>query len=130
MMLILTHIKQFLVGLSSLFANLPVGQNSKTTKNRIETEIRSYTEDVNVDIDQCPLSWWWWSTSDMVYPNLKSYVQQYFSVPPFVNELHRLSLIEQLQYREKCKKIHNDIDRKIMWLHINSSDDRDRDETK
>lgn len=92
-------------------------------KNRIETEIRGYTEDVNVDIDQCPLTWW--STNDQMYSNLKSHVPQYFSAPPFVNELHRLPLAEQTQYREKCKKIKSQIDRKIMWLHINSMDSRD-----
>lgn len=111
-------ISSFLAGLLSLFASLPVGQNSKIVKNRIETEIRGYTEDVNADIDQCPLSWW--AGSDTLYPNLHSHVHQYFSAPSFVNEIHRLPLAEQAEFREKFRNIKNEIDCKIMWLHMNS----------
>lgn len=106
------------VGLSSLFSAFRSTVKPKTPKNRIDIEIRSYIEDVNLDMNQCPLTWW--SECDYLYPNLKQYVEHYFCVLSFVDDMHRLSLQEQILLEKKFEAIASDVDRQQYWLHLNS----------
>lgn len=105
-------------GLSSLFANITSSTKSKMPRNRFDMEFRSYTEDVNLDMDQCPLKWW--SESEFLYPNIKRYVEQYFCVPAFGNICHLLlSMDKQIELRQRCDTITTETDRMILWLHLN-----------
>lgn len=104
-------------GLSSLFASIASGSKSKMPRNRFDMEFRSYTEDVNLDMDQCPLTWW--SESEFLYPNIKRYVDKYFCVPAFANASHRLSADEQNRLSRQCDSVATDTDRMILWLHLN-----------
>lgn len=104
-------------GLSSLFASIASGSKSKMPRNRFDMEFRSYTEDVNLDMDQCPLTWW--SESEFLYPNIKRYVDKYFCVPAFANASHRLSTEETNRLSRQCDSVTTDTDRMILWLHLN-----------
>lgn len=106
-------------GLSSLFASIGSASKSKMPRNRFDMEFRSYTEDVNIDMDQCPLAWW--SESEFLYPNIKRYVEKYFCVPAFASALHCMSVGEQNALRRKCSTLTTDTDRMILWLHLNQS---------
>lgn len=104
-------------GLSSLFSNISsLTTMSKTPKNRFHIEFDSYTKDVSLDMELCPLDWW--AENDALYPNIKQHVKKYFCVPAFVNNLHRLSLHDQEELERKYDRFANDIGEKLLWLHL------------
>lgn len=103
--------------LSSLFSNISTPTKSKAPKNRFDIEFRSYTEDVTLDIELCPLEWW--SESESLYPTIKQHVKKYFCVPSFVNNFHRLPLREQEELEYKYDRIANETNEKLLWLHLN-----------
>lgn len=106
-----------LSGLSSLFAKHAPANKTKMPKNRFDIEFRSYTEDVNLDMDQCPLTWW--SESEFLYPNIKRQVVNYFCVPAFVNDMHRQSVDEQNKLLHKYENLSQNVDQELLLLHLN-----------
>lgn len=104
-------------GLSSLFASIGTGTKSKMPRNRFDMEFRSYTEDVTLDMDQCPLAWW--SESELLYPNIKRYVGEYFCVPAFADISPCRSSSELATFRRRCATLTTDTDRMTLWLHLN-----------
>lgn len=104
------------LGLSSLFAKHSSATKSKMPKNRFDIEFRSYTEDVSLDMDQCPLTWW--TESEVLYPNIKRQITKYFCVPAFVNDVHRLSVAKQIELFEKYNKMDKNFDQTLLWLHL------------
>lgn len=106
-------------GLSSLFSTFRGVSKPKQSKNRIDIEFRSYTEDATLDMDRCPLAWW--SEHDYLYPTIKQQVKRYFCVPSFSDDMHRLSLERQSELKNKYAAIISDIDRKQYWLHLNAA---------
>lgn len=106
-------------GLSSLFTNLSSAAKPKPPKNRLDIEFRSYTEDVSLDMELCPLEWW--LQNETLYPSIKQHVKKYFCVPSFVNNLHRLSIPEQEELEFKYKRFENEsANDKLLWLHLNA----------
>lgn len=109
------HEKSF--GLSSLFSNLSPASKPKPPKNRFDIEFRSYTEDVNLDMEMCPLEWW--AEHELLYPSIRSHVKKFFCVPSFVNNLHRLSLRDQEELEQKYEKFkEEEPTEKMLWLHL------------
>lgn len=104
-------------GLSSLFSNITPASTSKPPKNRFDIEFRSYSEDVRLNMDSCPYTWW--IENESLYPTVKQHVKKYFCVPAFVNNFHRLPLIEQEQLESKYDFIECDTNEKLLWLHLN-----------
>lgn len=104
-------------GLSSLFSNISTVTKTKAPKNRFDIEFRSFTEDVSLDMELCPLEWW--LDSETLYPNIKQHVKKYFCVPSFVNNLHRLPLQDQEELEQKYDRLDKDIGEKFLWLHLN-----------
>lgn len=106
-------------GLSSLFSNLSSAKKPKQPKNRFDIEFRSYTEDVSLDMELCPLEWW--MQNESLYPSIKQHVKKYFCVPSFVNNLHRLSVAEQEELECKYDGFENEsTDEKMLWLHLSA----------
>lgn len=105
-------------GLSSLFSNMTPAAKAKPPKNRFDIEFRSYSEDVSLDMELCPLEWWF-ETTESLYPNIKQHVKKYFCVPAFVNNFHRLPLNQQEELENKYDKIGSDTNEKVLWLHLN-----------
>lgn len=106
------------LSLSSLFTNLSPIEKPKPPKNRFDIEFRSYTEDVSLDMELCPLEWW--AENETLYPILKQHVKKYFCVPSFVNNVHRLPLHEQEELEMKYHRIDCDEpSEKLLWLHLN-----------
>lgn len=103
--------------LSSLFANPLPATKVKMPKNRFDIEFRSYNEDVDLDMDQCPVAWW--CESEILYPNLKRQVANYFSVPAFVSELHRLPFDQQIRLHEQYNSFNQNSNQTLLWLHLN-----------
>lgn len=103
--------------LSSLFSNLTPVTKAKTPKNRFDIEFRSYSEDVSLDMELCPLEWWF--ETESLYPTIKQHVKKYFCVPAFVNNFHRLPLTEQEELETKYDNIGNDTNEHLLWLHLN-----------
>lgn len=110
-------IKEKSSGLSSLFSNISTPTKTKPPKNRFDIEFRSYTEDVILDMELCPLEWWF--ENECLYPNLKQHVKKYFCVPSFVNNIHRLSLSDREELEKKYDNMGVDINEKLLWLHLN-----------
>ncbi|XP_055299760.1 uncharacterized protein LOC129567157 [Sitodiplosis mosellana] len=104
-------------GLSSLFSNITPVAKAKPPKNRFDIEFRSYSEDVSLDMELCPLEWWF--ESETLYPTIKQHVKKYFCVPAFVNNFHRLPLNEQEELESKYDNIDSDTNEKLLWLHLN-----------
>lgn len=104
-------------GLLSLFANHSTIAKPKMPKNRFESEFRSYNEDVSLDMDQCPMTWW--MESDLLYPNIKRQVSKYFCVPAFVNDAHCIPLSAQMRLLAKYKDLDQNANRELIWLHLN-----------
>lgn len=104
-------------GLSSLFSNMTPVTKAKPPKNRFDIEFRSYSEDVSLDMELCPLEWWF--ETESLYPTIKQQVKKYFCVPAFVNTFHRLPLNEQEMLESKYDKIGSDTNEKLLWLHLN-----------
>lgn len=104
-------------GLSSLFSNLTPITKEKPAKSRFDIEFRSYIEDVSLDMELCPLEWWF--ETDSLYPIIRQHVKKYFCVPAFVNNFHRLPLIEIEELESKYDRIGNDTSEKLLWLHLN-----------
>lgn len=102
-------------GLSSLFPNVTQVLQTKAPRNRFDIEFRSYTQDVSLDMEMCPLEWW--SENDSLYPNIKQYVKKYFCVPSFVNNLHRQPLHEE-ELARKYDRFADEINDKLLWLHL------------
>lgn len=112
----LSKTKEKNVGLSSLFSNVASPPQTKTPKNRFDIEFRSYTQDVSLNMELCPLDWW--AENDSLYPNIKQYVKKYFCVPSFVNNLHRLSFQEQEELENKYSRYADEINEKLIWMHL------------
>lgn len=104
-------------GLSSLFSNITPASIAKPPKNRFDIEFRSYSEDVRLNMDSCPYTWW--LENESLYPTIKQHVKKYFCVPAFVNNFYRLPLIEQEQLESKYDTIGCDTNEKLLWLHLN-----------
>lgn len=104
-------------GLSSLFSNITPVNKTKPPKNRFDIEFRSYSEDVSLDMELCPLEWWF--ETESLYPTIKQHVKKYFCVPAFVNNFHRLPLNEQEELESKYDNIGSDTNEKLLWLHLN-----------
>lgn len=104
------------VGLSLLFSNVTSPPQTKTPKNRFDIEFRSYTQDVALNMELCPLEWW--AENDSLYPNIKQYVKKYFCVPSFVNNLHRLPFQEQEELENKYNRYADEINDKLIWMHL------------
>lgn len=105
------------IGLSSLFSNISQTTKNKTPKNRFDIEFRSYTEDVSLNMELCPLEWWF--ENDSLYPTIKQQVKKYFCVPAFVSNFHRLPLIEQEELEGRYDRIGSDTNERLLWLHLN-----------
>lgn len=105
-------------GLSSLFSNvLPVAK-TKPPKTRFDVEFRSYIEHACLNVQFCPLEWW--ADNERIYPNLKEHVKKYFCVPPFVSNVHRMSLADQEELEQKYERLKsNEPSEKLIWLHLN-----------
>lgn len=97
--------------LSLLFGNRSAINKTSKPKNRFEIEFRSYVEDVNADIDQCPLQWW--CETENLYPNIKAHVNRYLCVPCFITGVAD----EFLKKIDVKLFAQNDIYRKLVWLH-------------
>lgn len=104
-------------GLLSLFANHSTIAKPKMPKNRFDSEFRSYNEDVSLDMDQCPMTWW--MESELLYPNIKRQVAKYFCVPAFVNDAHCIPLSSQMRLLAKYKDLDQNANRELIWLHLN-----------
>lgn len=104
-------------GLSSLFSNISPATKPKPPKNRFDIEFRSYTEDVSLDMELCPLEWW--TEHESLYPSIKQNVKKYFCVSSFVNNLHRLPLHEQEGLELKYGRLENgEANEQMLWLHL------------
>ncbi|XP_031623545.1 uncharacterized protein LOC116340929 [Contarinia nasturtii] len=97
------------VGLSSLFSNIPKITKSKVPKNRFDIEFRSYTEDASLEMQFCPMEWWF--ETESLYPTISQYVKKYFCVPAFTNNFHR--------FPPKYDHIACDTNEQLLWLHLN-----------
>lgn len=104
-------------GLLSLFANHSTIVKPKIPKNRFESEFRSYNEDVSLDMDQCPMTWW--LESESLYPNINRQVSKYFCVPAFVNDAHCIPLSSQMRLLAKYSDLDEKANRELIWLHLN-----------
>lgn len=106
------------IGLSSLFSNVLPAAKTKPPKNRFDIEFRSYNEHAQLNMELCPLEWW--DENERIYPNLKQHVKKYFCVPPFVNDVHRMSLTDQEELEQKYERLKsNQFNEKLLWLHLN-----------
>lgn len=115
----LSHIKNDRnFGLSSLFSNVLPTVKTKPPKNRFDVEFRSYNEHAYLDMQLCPLEWW--DEHDRIYPNIKEHVKKFFCVPPFVNNVHRMSLTDQEELEQNYERLKsNEPNEKLIWLHLN-----------
>lgn len=104
-------------GLQSLFANHSTIAKPKMLKNRFESEFRDYNEDVSLDMDQCPMTWW--LESESLYPNIKRQAVKYFCVPAFVNDAHCMPLSSQMKLLTKYNDLDQNANRELIWLHLN-----------
>lgn len=103
--------------LLSLFSNITTPTKMTAPKNRFDIDFRRYNEEACLEIQLCPLEWWFETESS--YPSLKSLVRKYFCVPAFVSNFHRLPLNEQEELESKYDHIENNVNEKLLWLHLN-----------
>lgn len=103
--------------LLSLFSNVTPVTKKAAPKNRFDIDFRRYNEEACLEIQLCPLEWWFETESS--YPTLKPLVRKYFCVPAFVSNFHRLPLSEQEELENKYYSIENNVNEKILWLHLN-----------
>lgn len=94
-----------------LFGNRSMINKTSKPKNRFEIEFRSYVEDVNAEIDQCPLQWW--IASESLYPNIKTHVEQYLCVPCFITGV-ATEFIKKIDIKQFTE---DDVYQKLVWLH-------------
>lgn len=104
-------------GLLSLFANHSTIAKPKMPKNRFDSEFRSYNEDVSLDMDQCPMTWW--LESESLYPNIKRQIPKYFCVPAFCNVAHCMPLSSQMKLLAKYNDLDQNANQELIWLHLN-----------
>lgn len=103
--------------LLSLFSNISPAAKMTAPKNRFDIDFRRYNEEACLEIQLCPLEWWFETESS--YPALKPLVRKYFCVPAFVSNFHRLPLNEQEELESKYDHIENNANDKLLWLHLN-----------
>lgn len=98
-------------GLSLLFGDRAVLNKTTKPRNRFEIEFRSYIEDVDADINQCPLQWW--AESENLYPNISKQIERYFCVPCFVAGVDN-GFLKKIDTKLFMK---DDVYRQLVWLH-------------
>ncbi|XP_055376629.1 uncharacterized protein LOC129608885 [Condylostylus longicornis] len=103
-----------------LFFNQTEEKNKITTltKNGLESELIKYDSETNVDLDQCPITWW--LDTSYSFKNLSKISQNYFTVPCSVNNLFKKSIEERIDIYNRRRKLTYKYFNQLWFLYINN----------